>query len=94
MKKVSVTQLKNELSAKLKGVRAGDPLLVTDRRKPFALISPIPGHMSEERLATMVAEGLVTPPSRPFDVAGFLARPLGASAHSLTAAVDQDREGR
>ncbi len=94
MKKVSVTVLKNELSAKLKHVRAGDSLLITDRRKPFALISPLPDDLSAERMASMVAEGLVSPPRRPLDVGAFLKRPLGKSTRTLTAAVHQDREER
>jgi prevent-host-death family protein len=94
MKTVSVTDLKNSLSARMKLVMAGESLLVTDHRKPVAVLSPLAEGMEDERMAALVAAGLVSPPRRRLDVKALLKRPRGRTARSLSEAVMDDREGR
>lgn len=66
MEKVSVSQLKDQLSAYLKKVRAGQTLVVTDRNKPIARLEPIgPSAGDSERIAELVRQGLVSMPKAP-----------------------------
>jgi prevent-host-death family protein len=66
MEKVSVSKLKDQLSAYLKKVRAGQTVLVTDRNKPIARLEPIgPTDSDSERIAELVRQGLVTMPKAP-----------------------------
>ncbi len=94
MKQVSVTDLKNSLSARMKLVLAGESLLITDHRKPVAVLSPLAEGMHDEGMAALVAAGLVSPPRRRLDVKALLKLPRGRATRSLSAAVLDDREGR
>mgnify|MGYP000924034654 FL=1 len=57
---VGVKELKNHLSRYIERVREGSEVIVTDYGKPVARLSPLDG--STDRLAEMVAAGLVSPP--------------------------------
>lgn len=94
MKMTSVTELKNQLSAKLKQVMAGESLLVTDRNKPVAVLHPLHGEIRNRRLEGLVAAGLVAPPQEPLDVKGLLKLKRGRCKASLSKAICEDREGR
>lgn len=65
MEKVTVSRLKNDLSAYLRKVRAGASVLVYDRDTPVARLVPLAprrgeeGDADEERLARLEAQGLV-----------------------------------
>jgi prevent-host-death family protein len=66
MEKVSVSQLKDQLSAYLKKVRAGQTVVVTDRNKPIARLEPIgPAAGDSERIAELIRQGLVSMPKAP-----------------------------
>ena len=67
MKMTSISDLKQNLSARVKTVRAGDAFLVTDRQVPVALLSPLPLAMDDAGLAGLVATGLLAPPTRKLD---------------------------
>jgi prevent-host-death family protein len=58
---VGIRELRQNLSAVLKRVQAGERLVVTDRNKPVALLGPIP----EDPLERAVAEGRLIPPRDP-----------------------------
>jgi prevent-host-death family protein len=60
---VGVRELKNGLSAYLARVKEGEEVVVTDRGKPVARL--IPMDRSTDRLAELIAAGLVTPARRP-----------------------------
>jgi prevent-host-death family protein len=60
---VGVRELKNGLSAFLARVKEGEEVVVTDHGKPVARLVPI--DRSTDRLAELVAAGLVRPPLRP-----------------------------
>lgn len=94
MKTSSVTDLKNNLSARLKGVIAGEPLIVTDRRKPVAIFQSLSESVDDKRLAGLVASGTVRPPKTRLNVKTLLALKRGACAVSLSRAIAEDREGR
>jgi prevent-host-death family protein len=59
---VGVRELRNNLRAYLDRVRAGEEVVVTERGKPVARITPAAWEQTLERL---IAEGTVTPASRP-----------------------------
>lgn len=95
MKIASVTELKNDLSAYLNGVVMGrEPVLVTDRRRPVAVLQPLSGDSWDERMAGLVAAGIVAPPEKALRVRDFLKTPRGKSKFPLTRAVIEDRDGR
>ena len=58
---VGIRELKNGLSKYIDRVRAGEEVIVTDRGRPVARLSPIDA--SDDRLADLVAAGLVRPPA-------------------------------
>ncbi|MGH1505572.1 MAG: type II toxin-antitoxin system Phd/YefM family antitoxin [Acidimicrobiales bacterium] len=58
---VGIRELKNSLSRYLDRVRAGEEVIVTDRGRPVARLSPVDA--SENRLADLVDAGLVRVPS-------------------------------
>lgn len=94
METVSITDLKNQLSARMKRVRAGETLLVTDRKKPVALLSPLGNSLDEDRIPALIASGVLRPPGRRLNVEAFLAKPRAKAKTSVTAAAIEDRDGR
>ncbi|MBI4305442.1 MAG: type II toxin-antitoxin system prevent-host-death family antitoxin [Chloroflexi bacterium] len=59
MKTISVTELKARLSEQLRHVRDGEEIVVTDRGRPVAKLSPFPS--MDDELARLVARGIVIP---------------------------------
>jgi prevent-host-death family protein len=87
MKKASITEAKNNLSALIDGLKGGSPVLIVDRGRPVARLEPVtsgrePDH--EGRLSRLIREGIVRPGRAPVSralFAGRLPRPKsGASA--------------
>ena len=98
MKKTSITDAKNRLSALIDGLKGGAPVLIVDRGRPVARLEPVTGAASEPdgRLSRLVREGVVRP-GRGRLPKGFwreqLPRPKdGASA--VAALIAERREGR
>ncbi|QXC59497.1 type II toxin-antitoxin system prevent-host-death family antitoxin [Aquihabitans sp. G128] len=60
---VGVRELKNNLSRYLERVREGEDLVITDRGRPVARLSPIDA--PTDRLAALIDAGLVRPPVNP-----------------------------
>jgi len=95
MKTASVSDLKNNLSARLKLVIAGEPLVITDHRKPVAVVYPIEQELMDEHVRSLVAEGLVYPPRCKPDARAVLDLPIAKGDASLTEAIlEERREGR
>jgi prevent-host-death family protein len=94
MKTASVSDLKNNLSARLREVIAGEPLIITDHRKPVAVVYPLEQDLMDEHVKSLVAEGLVIPPKKrgKLDVKAFLALPRGECNARLTEAILEERE--
>jgi prevent-host-death family protein len=98
VKKASITEAKNNLSALIDSVRGGSPVLIVDRGRPVARIEPVGagGGPDEGRLARLAREGVVRPargttPKELFATAPPRAR-KGASA--IRALLDERRDGR
>src|SRR3990172_12267413 len=61
-----IATLKARLSEYLDAVKAGEEILVTDRGRPVARLTPIGGRArAETRTAELVRTGTVRPPSAP-----------------------------
>lgn len=58
MTAVGVRVLKNQLSRYLKRVQAGERLLVTDRGRPVAVLSPPSATEPDRRIEAMLREGV------------------------------------
>lgn len=91
MKTASVSDLKNNLSARLKQVIAGEPLIITDHRKPVAVVYPLEQELMDEHVRSLVAEGLVVPPKRKPNARAVLDLPLPKSNARLTEAILEER---
>ncbi|MGA3159080.1 MAG: type II toxin-antitoxin system prevent-host-death family antitoxin [Steroidobacteraceae bacterium] len=66
MEKATVSKLKDNLSAYLRKVRAGHPVVIYDRNVPIARLERIESSGSgADRLALLRAQGLTRPPVRP-----------------------------
>jgi prevent-host-death family protein len=74
MKKASITQAKNGLSALLDHVRHGHTVIIEDRGIPIARISPLAGS-SEGRAARLTRQGLVRAPRKKLTEAFFRTPP-------------------
>ena len=95
MQTASVSDLKNNLSARLKKVIAGEPLVITDHRKPIAVVYPLEQDLMDEHVRSLVAEGLVTPPKRKPNARAVLDLPKAECNARLTEAILEERaEGR
>lgn len=96
MEKVSVSKLKDQLSAYLKKVQDGHTLLVTDRNKPIARLEPVTRAASEtERIARLVAQGIVSlPKAPPLSIEEIRRRrPVVPGARLLEALLEEREEG-
>jgi prevent-host-death family protein len=60
---VGIRDLKNGLSKYIERVRAGEVVIVTDRGRPVARLAAV--DQATDRLADLVAAGVVRPPTRP-----------------------------
>jgi len=92
MKLASISELKDGLSAHLDLVRAGETVVVTDRRLPVATLERIaPGTLVDEVVA-LVAEERVAPRKQPLAVESFLAMPRGDCSDGLGSAIIEERQ--
>jgi len=99
MKKASITEAKNNLSALIDGLKSGSPVLIVDRGRPVARLEPVTtGDAADQegRLSRLVREGIVRPrrgaPSRTLFTAPPPRPKSGASA--VAALIEERREGR
>jgi prevent-host-death family protein len=78
MKKASITEAKNHLSRLLEEVKSGTAIIILNRNKPVARLEPVASDeaTNDDRVASLVAQGLATAPRRRLDVASFLSRKM------------------
>jgi prevent-host-death family protein len=99
MKKASITEAKNRLSALIDGLKGGSPVLIVDRGRPVARLEPVTNAGEGEqggRLSRLVREGIVRPGRTPLPRTLFTTQPprpkSGASA--VAALIEERQEGR
>jgi len=96
MKMTSVSELKAKLSAYLERVQQGEDLLVTDRGRVIARITPVAGDLLEEdRRRALVQSGRVRPPTASLPQSFWDApRAKDPDGRSISAIIDERTEGR
>lgn len=98
MNRVAISELKAKLSEYLEAVRAGEEVIVTDRGRPVARISPVSGSAQmESRVRMLLRTGQARPPDREggIDVEMIRAhRPKVPGAGLVEAILEERREGR
>ena len=97
MRPVQIAELKNHLSAYLHKVRAGEEVIICDRKAPIAKIVPLSTGDFDLDEQALMEEGLLLPPRKPFDAEAFFAigrglprRPVSEAA--IRRAMDASRE--
>jgi prevent-host-death family protein len=99
MKKASITEAKNQLSALIAGLRSGSPVLIVDRGRPVARLEPVtsgPDTEPDGRLARLIRDGIVRPAraALPRAVLTDQPPPQKAGASVLAALLEERRQGR
>lgn len=94
MKKVSITEARNNLRALIDGLADGSPVLIVDRGRPVTRLEPVNASSSveSERLARLVNGGIVRPRSgRPRLSLFSSPPPRAATGSSAVAALIEER---
>lgn len=99
MKKVSIAEAKNNLSALIDGLEGGSPVLIVDRGRPVARLEPVTGDLEGEKdgkLPRLVRDGLVRPRRARPPRTLFSSQPprAYADASAVDALTEERREGR
>jgi prevent-host-death family protein len=99
MKRASITEAKNNLSALIDGLKGGSPVLIVDRGRPVARLEPVTTGREPEhdgRLSRLIREGIVRPGRTPPSRALFTDQPprpkVGASV--VATLIEERRENR
>lgn len=95
MKKASISEAKNNLSALIDRVKAGGSVLIVDRGRPVARLEPVNG-IDDERVVRLVRDGVVRPARAAVAKAVLSSKPPGpkAGASALKALLDERRDAR
>ena len=97
MKKASVSEAKNSLSALLDKVKAGASIVIQDRGRPVARLEPISSTgAAGDRLEQLVRDGVVRPARGPIPRKLLSSEPPSArgGVSALEALLEERREGR
>lgn len=94
MKKVSISELKNQLSAYLQSVRSGETVVVYDRSRPVARIDRVADEDDEDRVVQLQRTGQLAPPVDPLPLDLLRSPAPRASASVLDALLEEREEGR
>jgi len=99
MKKVSITEAKNRLSALIDGLKGGSRVLILDRGRPVARLEPVTSSGKDEadgRLSRLVRDGIVRPGRSAPPRSLFADPPPGPKegAGAVAALLSERREGR
>jgi prevent-host-death family protein len=99
MKKASISEAKNNLSALIDSLKGGMPVLIIDRGRPVARLEPVivgPEEGQEGRLSRLLRDGLVRPRRAAPPGSLFKSSPprADAGASAVDALLEERREGR
>ena len=95
MEKVTISQLKNQLSAYLKKVRAGESVLILDRNRPVARLESVEQRGPiDDRLAGLESEGLLRRATQPFPQKLLDESPPEVGESVLDALIEERRTSR
>jgi antitoxin (DNA-binding transcriptional repressor) of toxin-antitoxin stability system len=95
MKKVSITEAKNNLSAVIDSLKSGSPVLIVDRGRPVARLEAVTaGGEDDGRLSRLLRDGIVRPRRGAPPGALFSSQPPRANAGaSVVDALIRERRG-
>ena len=95
MERVTISELKNRLSAFLKKVRAGQSIIIMDRNQPVARIERLgAAGRSDERLSRLEKSGILRTASRRISVKALRASAPSSRESVVQALLDERRESR
>ena len=98
VERATVSKLKDKLSAYLRKVRAGYPVVIYDRDVPIARLERIEASgRGAERLALLHAQGVARPPRRPMTAArarSLMSNPVVQQARLLEALESERDDSR
>ena len=99
MKRASITEAKNNLSALIDGVKSGSPVLIVDRGRPVARLEPVAGRLDTDdngRMDGLVRDGIVRPARGAFPKALITTVPPRPKpgASGVRALIAERRDGR
>jgi prevent-host-death family protein len=98
MKKASISEAKNNLSALIDSVKGGSPVLIMDRGRPVARLEPVSSDHPDDdgRLARLVRDGIVRPARRRAPKDLFATKPprLKKGASGVRVLLEDRRDGR
>src|ERR1700731_3944928 len=98
MKRESITEAKNNLSALIDGLKGGSPVLIVRRGRPVARLEPVIGDAAEKdgRLSRLVREGLVRPRRAQLPRALLAGQPprINNGASAVEILIEERRRGR
>lgn len=96
MKKSSITNAKNRLSALIDQVQQGDSVLIVDRGRPVARLSPVAGNELDAhgRLSRLERQGVANRPAAAPPVKLIADPPPRARASALAALLTERSAGR
>jgi prevent-host-death family protein len=85
---ISIRELRDNLTATIRRVRAGETIEITHHREPVAVLAPL----ASDRIAALVQAGEVTPAERPFKLPRRTFPPT--TGITATEALEEDRAER
>ncbi len=97
MKKASITEAKNNLSALIDGLKSGSSVLIVDRGRPVARLEPVTAGDDggqDGRLSRLIRDGVVRPRRAGPPRTLFTTQPPHSSASAVDALIEERREGR
>ena len=99
METVNVAELKNKLSSFLQRARAGEQIVIRNRNLPIARIVPLDWNDMELEVASLVASGQMTLPTKKLNEKRFWsigrgARPNRDLKQAMRRAIEAEREER
>lgn len=93
MKKVSISELKNQLSAYLQSVRGGETVVVYDRSRPVARIDRVADD-DDDRIVQLQRAGVLVPAVEPMPLELLRSPAPRARSSVLDALLEEREEGR
>jgi prevent-host-death family protein len=99
MKKASITEAKNHLSALIDGLKGGASVLIVDRGRPVARLEPVTGtakSAADGRLSRLIRDGVIRPARTSLSKALFQEEPPRPrdNVSVVAALLEERREGR
>jgi antitoxin (DNA-binding transcriptional repressor) of toxin-antitoxin stability system len=95
MESVTISELKNRLSAYLQKVRAGETIVILDRDTAIARLEAVPAGLEPDaRLQRLERQGLLRRAREPVPMELLRSEPPAAARSVLEALVEERRVGR